>query len=73
MSSRRADSLGRTGPGPADYDPCMIRDTQVRNFNIQGEEHFRYESRLPRYHELVQLVEEKKVGFCLFVVVMALR
>lgn len=63
LSSRRTDFYGKAGPGPGDYDPFVNQSAKAENANMPaggGEETFRYESRLPRYHELVTKEEEKK-------------
>ena len=56
------DFYGKSGPGPGDYDPYQENILRPENANVQGEETFRYEARLPRYHELIQKDEEKKVS-----------
>ena len=58
------DFYGKNGPGPGDYDPYSENILRAENANVQGEETFRYEARLPRYHELIQKDEEKKVSSC---------
>ncbi|KAK3802621.1 hypothetical protein RRG08_010392 [Elysia crispata] len=66
QSSRRMDFYGKNGPGPGDYDPYSENILRAENANVQGEETFRYEARLPRYHELIQKDEEKKRRVQLF-------
>ncbi|XP_012937839.1 sperm-tail PG-rich repeat-containing protein 2 [Aplysia californica] len=60
LSSRRMDFYGKAGPGPGDYDPFISTASKAENANVQSEENFRYESRLPRYHEMITRDEEKK-------------
>lgn len=54
QTGNRMDFKGRQGPGPGDYDVAVPVGTSY------GETAPLFESNLPRYHELVVKVEEKK-------------
>ena len=61
QTSRRMDFGGKEGPGPGEYEPYKPAIAHAENMNIHEEEKGKFESRLPRYHELVVQQEEKKV------------
>ena len=61
QTSRRMEFGGKEGPGPGEYEPYKPAVVQAQNINIHEEEKVKFESRLPRYHELVVHQEEKKV------------
>ncbi|KAK6187746.1 hypothetical protein SNE40_005703 [Patella caerulea] len=60
MSSKRSDFHGKHGPGPGDYDPYIEPLVKAENTNLHEEETKRYDARIPRYHEVVTLEEEKR-------------
>ena len=61
MTSQRTQFKGRTGPAPCDYDPFQssIQTNQKPKLGVVGEGKV-YESRLPRYHQLVTLDEQRR-------------
>ena len=59
------DFDGRGGPGPGEYDPYAPVEKGLELVNAAGpcrETSRAFESKLPRYHEMVVQQEEKKVG-----------
>jgi len=59
MTSKRAQFKGRCGPAPCDYEPYQsVWDNKKNKLGIQGDK--LYESRLPRYHQIVTIDEEKR-------------
>ena len=58
------DFDGKAGPGPGEYDPYSQTDKGVELLNMAGasrDTSRAFESKLPRYHEIVVYQEEKKV------------
>ncbi|XP_033644148.1 sperm-tail PG-rich repeat-containing protein 2-like [Asterias rubens] len=63
LSSKRMDFDGKAGPGPGEYDPYSQTDKGVELLNMAGasrDTSRAFESKLPRYHEIVVYQEEKK-------------
>ena len=55
---------GKEGPGPGEYEPYKSgAELVVEHLNIpEGNDHARFDAKIPRYHELVVKEEEKKVS-----------
>ncbi|XP_062273843.1 sperm-tail PG-rich repeat-containing protein 2 [Scomber scombrus] len=60
MTGKRGEVLVEEGPGPGQYYPVIVPETQYVNVNLQKEQKGRAELIVPRYHELVPKQEEKK-------------
>lgn len=60
MTSHRTQFKGRIGPAPCDYDPFQssIQTNKKATLGVVGDKV--YESRLPRYHQLITLDEQKR-------------
>lgn len=60
MTSHRTQFKGRIGPAPCDYDPFQssIQTKKEAKLGVIGDKV--YESRLPRYHQLITIDEEKR-------------
>ncbi|XP_071953727.1 sperm-tail PG-rich repeat-containing protein 2-like [Antedon mediterranea] len=59
MASTRMDFSGNQGPGPGEYNPYQVKcmETEI----MKAKEGTRvFDSRLPRYHELIVHADEKK-------------
>ncbi|XP_065668260.1 sperm-tail PG-rich repeat-containing protein 2 isoform X2 [Hydra vulgaris] len=57
MTSRRTDFKGNDGPGPGNYDPYKYK--LANEWTLEREKK-RVNSKLPRYHEIIALEENKK-------------
>ena len=62
MTSKRMGFGGKEGPGPGEYEQYTQDSVALEHANLPESENRRYESKLPRYHELVVAQEAKKVG-----------
>uniref|UniRef100_A0A8C5DES9 Sperm tail PG-rich repeat containing 2 n=1 Tax=Gouania willdenowi TaxID=441366 RepID=A0A8C5DES9_GOUWI len=60
MTGSRSDVVVEEGPGPGQYYPEIVQETQYENVNLQKEQKERAQLFIPRYHELVPKQEEKK-------------
>nr|XP_019956531.1 PREDICTED: sperm-tail PG-rich repeat-containing protein 2 [Paralichthys olivaceus] len=60
MTGKRGKETVEDGPGPGQYYPEIVPETQYENMNLQKEQKSRAELNIPRYHELVPKQEEKK-------------
>ncbi|XP_034452330.1 sperm-tail PG-rich repeat-containing protein 2 [Hippoglossus hippoglossus] len=60
MTGKRGEVTAEVGPGPGQYYPEIVPETQYENMNLQKEQKGRAELNIPRYHELVPKQEEKK-------------
>ncbi|XP_058630621.1 sperm-tail PG-rich repeat-containing protein 2 [Onychostoma macrolepis] len=60
MSGRREQVTGGEGPGPGHYDLQEDHTIHYENVNLRQDQRGRSELVIPRYHELVALLEEKK-------------
>ena len=62
------DFSGQGGPGPGEYNPYSKDELVIENLNASSptkEGTRSFNSKLPRYHEVVVKEEEKKVMFTL--------
>ena len=65
MQSKRLEFGGKEGPGPGEYEPYRsVPETLVENLNNPdaAADRTRFNSKIPRYHEMVAKEEEKKVS-----------
>ncbi|XP_068797706.1 sperm-tail PG-rich repeat-containing protein 2 isoform X2 [Struthio camelus] len=62
LSGKRCEFKPPEGPGPGQYDITQEAALRYENVNIKKEDKKRYELFIPRYHEVIELQEEKK-GF----------
>ncbi|XP_069034424.1 sperm-tail PG-rich repeat-containing protein 2 [Embiotoca jacksoni] len=60
MTGKREEAKVEVGPGPGQYHPEIVPETQYENVNLQNEQRGRAELIIPRYHELLPRQEEKK-------------
>ncbi|XP_039248162.1 sperm-tail PG-rich repeat-containing protein 2-like [Styela clava] len=62
LRSSRIKFSGKTGPGPGDYNPFKDGEdkSQTNLIQLVNPDGKKFESRLPRYHEIVAQEEEKK-------------
>ncbi|XP_038060256.1 sperm-tail PG-rich repeat-containing protein 2-like [Patiria miniata] len=63
LTSGRMDFNGRGGPGPGEYDPFVPAEKDLELLNASGPTRQTsrvFESKLPRYHEVIVHQEEKK-------------
>ena len=69
--AKRTQFGAKEGPGPGEYEPYKTgTDLIVENLNIQdGGDRTRFDSKIPRYHELVEREEQKKVWCIILVIV----
>ncbi|XP_002731483.1 sperm-tail PG-rich repeat-containing protein 2-like [Saccoglossus kowalevskii] len=58
-TSQRMDFGGKYGPGPGEYNPYTDSELTIENMNARAEEK-KYDSKLPRYHEMIVQQEEKR-------------
>ncbi|XP_059192634.1 sperm-tail PG-rich repeat-containing protein 2 [Centropristis striata] len=60
MTGKRGELTVEEGPGPGQYYPEINVEMHYENVNLQKEQKRRDELVIPRYHELVPKLEEKK-------------
>eukprot|EP00794_Sanderia_malayensis_P012955 gene12955-14285_t len=60
MTSVRKDIRGTFGPGPGQYDPFKPKPKAPIDYIIEEQRKKPLDSKLPRYHEVIEIVEEKK-------------
>jgi hypothetical protein len=62
LKEKRSEFKGREGPGPGDYHPDVKSESRTKSRRRSGthSEGGRESPNLPRYHELVSKMEEKK-------------
>ncbi|XP_072038825.1 sperm-tail PG-rich repeat-containing protein 2-like [Amphiura filiformis] len=63
LTSHRMDFAGQNGPGPGEYNPFNKDELRVENLNASSptkDGTRSFNSKLPRYHEVVVKDEEKK-------------
>ncbi|XP_026176671.1 sperm-tail PG-rich repeat-containing protein 2 isoform X2 [Mastacembelus armatus] len=60
MTGRRGEVTVEMGPGPGQYYPEVVPETHYENVNLQKEQKEKAKLIIPRYHELVPRIEEKK-------------
>ena len=60
LTSQRTDFKGEEGPGPGSYDPFKGKEKAPIDIIIEEQRKKTLDSDVPRYHELVTIVEEKK-------------
>ncbi|XP_062430948.1 sperm-tail PG-rich repeat-containing protein 2 [Rhea pennata] len=60
LTGRRCEFKPPEGPGPGQYDLTQEVALRYENVNIKNEDKKRYDLFIPRYHEVIELKEEKK-------------
>ncbi|XP_034025460.1 sperm-tail PG-rich repeat-containing protein 2-like [Thalassophryne amazonica] len=62
MTEKRGELTVHEGPGPGQYYPEIEVETHYVNLNLQKEQKSKVELIVPRYHQLVNQQEEKKLA-----------
>nr|XP_060635190.1 sperm-tail PG-rich repeat-containing protein 2 [Anolis sagrei ordinatus] len=60
LTEKRYEFKIQDGPGPGDYDVITENVPHYENVNIKKEDQKKHDLRVPRYHEVIVLQEEKK-------------
>lgn len=60
LTSKRSDSKATFGPGPGQYDPHQGKPKAPIDYIIEEQRKQPLDTKLPRYHELIEVVEDKK-------------
>uniref|UniRef100_A0A803T8F5 Sperm tail PG-rich repeat containing 2 n=1 Tax=Anolis carolinensis TaxID=28377 RepID=A0A803T8F5_ANOCA len=60
LTEKRYEFRIHDGPGPGDYDLIPENVAHYENVNIKKEDQKKHDLRVPRYHEVIVLQEEKK-------------
>ena len=61
VTAKRMAFSGKDGPGPGEYEPYDANKTGIEHANMVDMPKTSFQSKLPRYHEIIVEQESKKV------------